>query len=96
MSANQNTNILILGKAEKAAKAIRAAAKSSNPSDYFGRSFDDLFENGDGREVFIHLARMCRDDESLMEDARTVNYWTNVDYMMDTLKEYEERHPTLF
>lgn len=91
-----NTNAIINVRAKKAADKIRLAAKSSEPCEHFGRSYDDLFEDGFGNEIYIELARMCRDDEELMSAARSVNRWTNVDHMMAALDEYESKHPTLF
>lgn len=91
-----NTNAIITSRAKKAADKIRLAAKAPEPCEHFGRSFDDLFEDGFGHEIYIELARMCRDDEDLMKAARTVNHWTGVDHMMAALDEYESKHPTLF
>jgi len=90
------STIEIIGKAQKAAKIILAAAKSSTPCDHFGRTFDDLFENGDGHEVFLELGKMYRNDEKLLAAARRVDHWTGVDHMLDVLKKHEERNPTLF
>lgn len=91
-----NTNAIITARAQKAAEKIRLAAKATEPSGHFGRSYDDLFEDGFGHEIYIELARMCRDDEELMKAARTVNHWTGVEQMMAALDEYESKHPTLF
>ena len=38
-------------KVKKAIDIIIAASKSYNPSEYFGRKFDDLFENGNSDEI---------------------------------------------
>lgn len=83
-------------KAIKASKFILLASNSSSPGDHLGRTYDDLFENGDGHEVFIELAKMCRSDEKLLASAQKLNKWINVDYMFDVLSKYEERNPTLF
>lgn len=91
-----NTNAIIGTRAKKAADKIRLAAKASEPSEHFGRSYDDLFEDGFGSEIYIELARMCRGDEDLMKAAHSVDRWVGVNQMMAALDEYESKHPTLF
>lgn len=95
-----NTTIETLARATKAAKIIKTASKSSTPEDYFHRDYDNLFEEGDGHEVYLHLGKMCLEDETLLASAKRVDHWINVERLLEVRKEYDEQyaltHPTLF
>lgn len=65
-------------KAKKIKAIILAAAKSTEPSEHFGRSFDDLLEDGDGDKVVCEFVKMYRSDEAVKTAVEKVDGWIGI------------------
>jgi len=55
----------VVTKAKKAIKIIKDASNSSEPSRFFDRKFDDIFENGNGDEIVNEIVKNYFNDEEL-------------------------------
>lgn len=77
-------------KVKKAIDIIIAASKSYNPSEYFGRKFDDLFENGNSDEIVNGIVKNYLNNSELQNAVTKVNHWINID---GWLEEYYKTNP---
>ena len=69
----------IINKANKAIDIIKKASQSSEPSMFFGREFDDIFENGNGKEIVCEIVKEYLNDISFQKNVQKVNHWIGID-----------------
>lgn len=81
-------------KVKKAIDIIIAASKSYNPSEYFGRKFDDLFENGNSDEIVNGIVKNYLNNSELQNAIIKVNHWINIDSWLE--KYYKTNPKSLF
>lgn len=75
---------------------IKAARNYADAHKYFGRKFDDLFENGDGEHVVVEFIKLYKTNNQLQEASKKVDHWLNIDNWLKTYERWEQRNPTLF
>lgn len=71
-------------KANKAINIIKNAQHSSEPSKYFGRKFDDIFENGNGKEIVFKIVEIYQNDKELQSAVKKLDYWIGIDGWIET------------
>ena len=81
-------------KVKKAIDIIIAASKSYTPSEYFGRKFDDLFENGNSDEIVNGIVKNYLNNSELQNAIIKVNHWINIDSWLE--KYYKTNPKSLF
>lgn len=69
----------VVTKAKKAIKIIKDAANSSEPSRFFDRKFDDIFENGNGDEIVNEIVKNYFNDEELKKSVVKVKRWIPIE-----------------
>ena len=69
----------VITKAKKAMKIIKDAANSSEPSRFFDRSFDDIFENGNAAEIVNEIVKNYFNDKELQKSVARVEHWIPID-----------------
>lgn len=69
----------VVTKAKKAIKTIKDAANSSEPSRFFDRKFDDIFENGNGDEIVNEIVKNYFNDEELKKSVVKVKRWIPIE-----------------
>jgi len=87
-----------LFKAKKAKEIVlKAARDSSNAHIYFGRKFDNLFEEWDGFEVVKEFVKLHKTDESLQNACKKVDHFIGIESWIGTVAKHEPiSQPTLF
>lgn len=80
----------IINKANKAIDIIINASQSSEPSKFFGRKFDDIFENGNSKEIVCEIVRKYLNDITFQEAVKKVNHWIGIDNWIAT---YNKMYP---
>ena len=81
-------------KVKKAIDIIIATSKSYNSSEYFGRKFDDLFENGNSDEIVNGIVKNYLNNSELQNAIIKVNHWINIDGWLE--KYYKTNPKSLF
>ena len=74
----------IINKANKAIDIIIKASQSSEPSMFFGREFDDIFENGDSKEIVCEIVKKYLNDSTFKEAVSKVDHWIGIDNWIAT------------
>ncbi|MFX4241086.1 hypothetical protein ACOL3H_11930 [Aliarcobacter butzleri] len=84
----------ISSKAKKAINIIIAASNSSEPSQYFGRKFDDIFENGNSGEIVNEIVKNYLNDELIQKAIAKVDRWIGIDGWLNSY--YKTNAKSLF
>ncbi|MDD4969785.1 MAG: hypothetical protein PHT07_10200 [Paludibacter sp.] len=66
-------------KAKQIKRIVLAAAGSTEPSEHFGRSFDDLLECGDVDKVVKEFVKIYHADDNVKEAVHKVDGWIGID-----------------
>ncbi len=74
----------IINKANKAIDIIIKASQSSEPSKFFGRKFDDIFENGNSKEIVCEIVKKYLNDTALQKAVSKVDHWIGIDGWIKT------------
>lgn len=89
-----STKLSPLKKAEKVMQVVMKAWKVSEPAEHFGRSFDDLFEDGDGRDVVIEFVKLYMVDQLLQQAVERLNHWIPIEGWLETYSMWEKKNPS--
>lgn len=65
---------------------------------YFGRKFDSLFEQGDGKEVVVEFVKIYNEDERLQNAVTWLNHWIGIESWKKTYNDVmnKEKRSNLF
>lgn len=80
-------------KAEAMTGILLKAQKASDPAKYFGRSFDDLLEDGDGAEVVLEFVKLYKADQLLQQAVEQLNHWIPIENWLEAHSKWEKRNP---